>query len=100
MRKLKPVFQRALDCFDTRAEFGRQIGETRQVVNYWCQIGYVPPAHALKVSNATAGKVAVMELLNEANREVTRLRVLRDQRKAAKELAAIEAQDAIVDGAG
>lgn len=97
MRKLKPVFARALDCFDTRVEFGRQVGETKQVINYWCQIGYVPPAHALKVSNATAGKVAVMELLNEANREITRLRVLRDQRKAAKELAAIE-QGAVVDG--
>lgn len=82
LKPVKPVFRRALDCFETRSEFALQVGQTRQVVNYWVRIGYVPTEHALEVSRATGSKVSVLELLNEANRERMKVVALREQRKA------------------
>lgn len=81
-----PVFKRVLQCFDSKAEFARQVQvDDRQVVNYWCQIGYIPARHAVRVSIATGGKVPVLEILNEAERLETRRMVerqLRSKRRA------------------
>jgi hypothetical protein len=86
-REIRPVFRRVLECFESKAEFARQMGvEDRQAVQYWESIGYIPGRYARKVSLSTGGKVTVLELLNEADKEEDRRAAERLVRKAARAL--------------
>lgn len=69
-REIGLAFRRVLACFDgNKAECARRIGvESRQVVDYWLKLGYIPARHALKASLATGNEVSVVELLHEAER--------------------------------
>lgn len=91
VKKAKPMFQRVLDCFDSQAEFARQVGQSRAVVGYWVKCGVIPPMHALESSLATGGKVSVQELIQEAHREKLRKRGVREAKRAARELESMEA---------
>lgn len=84
LRKVQPVFQRVLDCFDTKVAFAEAIGESRQAVNHWCRMGYIPAVHAMEASRATGNRVGVIEILTEANRQAIKARAIREAAKAAR----------------
>lgn len=85
LRRTKPVgpaFQRVLKCFETKAEFARQMGAHRSLVDYWCRCGFIPYPWVQRASIAcirNGGRVTVNELLGEADRYQTMLAGLRAQ---------------------
>lgn len=88
MKRVQPVFQRVLDCFETKVQFAESVGQMRQVVNYWVRIGFIPPEHALEASRATGNRVGAIEILNEANRQMLKRKAVREELKARAQEAA------------
>lgn len=84
LKKVRPVFQRVLDCFDTKVAFAEAVGQSRQAINYWCRIGFIPAEHALEASRASGNRVGAVEILAEANREALKAKAIRQQAKAAR----------------
>ena len=59
--------ERLVSIFGSQAEVARHLRLDRAVVNNWVKSGYVPARWAMEVEHATDGKVAAVEVLNEAN---------------------------------
>ena len=59
--------ERLVSIFGSQAEVARRLRLDRAVVNNWVKSGYVPARWAMEVERATEGKVAAVEVLNEAN---------------------------------
>ena len=59
--------ERLVSIFGSQAEVARRFRLDRAVVNNWVKSGYVPARWAMEVERATEGKVAAVEVLNEAN---------------------------------
>lgn len=74
-----PVFARVLRCFESDAEFARQVGlaDRRNVREWKHQLGYIPLRWALVAANATCGKVSPVEIVNETARLMERRAVER-----------------------
>src|SRR4249920_3475245 len=58
--------ERLVALFGTQAEVARRFRLDRAVVNNWVKCGYVPSRWAMEVEHVTEGKVAAVEVLNEA----------------------------------
>src|SRR5258707_3752941 len=58
--------ERLVALFGSQAEVARRFSLDRAVVNNWVKSGYVPARWAMEVENATQGKIAALEVLNEA----------------------------------
>lgn len=86
--RVKPAFRRVFDHFEGPLDLAIATGESKQCVDYWLRIGFVPPVHALAVSMATGGKVSHVDLLMEAKREIERRRALREHERAQLKKAA------------
>lgn len=81
-RRMGPVFQRVLKCFDTKAQLGEMVGMDRYLVQYWTRLGFIPHAYARRVSIACirmGGRVTEGEILAEADRMVDLVKALRQQ---------------------
>ena len=78
-RKLLPAFRKALNCFETYTAFGDAVGVSRQVVNYWLKIKYIPSNYAVEVSKAT--NIPVEMLVMEAQREYERRKIAKRMRQ-------------------
>ena len=59
--------ERLVSIFGSQAEVARRLRLDRAVVNNWVKSGYVPARWAMEIEHATEGKVAAVEVLNEAN---------------------------------
>lgn len=59
--------ERLVSIFGSQAEVARRLRLDRAVVNNWVKSGYVPARWAMEVEHATEGRVAAVEVLNEAN---------------------------------
>ena len=59
--------ERLVDIFGSQAEVARRFRTDRAVVNNWMKSGYVPSRWAMEVERLTDGKIAAVEVLNEAN---------------------------------
>ena len=79
-----PVFRRVLACFESQAEFARQLGlADRRLVREWqAQMGYIPLRWAVQAAALTAGKVSPIEVINETNRMMDRRRIERETLRA------------------
>jgi alanine-glyoxylate transaminase/serine-glyoxylate transaminase/serine-pyruvate transaminase len=58
--------ERLVSIFGSQAEVARHFRLDRAVVNNWVKSGYVPSRWAMEVERATEGRVAAVEVLNEA----------------------------------
>jgi alanine-glyoxylate transaminase/serine-glyoxylate transaminase/serine-pyruvate transaminase len=58
--------ERLVAIFGSQAEVARAFRLDRAVVNNWVKSGYVPARWAMEVERATGGRVAAVEVLNEA----------------------------------
>jgi len=58
--------ERLVEIFGSQAEVARQLRLDRAVVNNWVKSGYVPARWAMEVENLTSGRIAAVEVLNEA----------------------------------
>lgn len=86
-RNPQPVFRRVLACFESNSQFAAALGVSPQHVDYWLKLGYIPSRWAMKSSTATMGKVTILELAREAERNEDRRAAERQARKAAKRVA-------------
>src|SRR3990167_2514441 len=57
---------RLVEIFGSQAEVARAFRLDRAVVNNWVKSGYVPARWAMEVERATGGRIAAVEVLNEA----------------------------------
>jgi hypothetical protein len=81
-KPLGPAFQRLLKSFETKAEFGRQVGAHRSLIDYWCRMGFIPYPWIQRSATAclrAGGRVTANELLAEADRYHALLAGLRQQ---------------------
>jgi len=58
--------EQLVQIFGSQAEVARAFRLDRAVVNNWVKSGYVPARWAMEVERVTDGKVAAVEILNEA----------------------------------
>src|SRR5882724_3071426 len=58
---------RLVEIFGSQAEVARAFQLDRAVVNNWVKSGYVPARWAMEVEHVTDGKIAAVEVLNEAH---------------------------------
>src|SRR4030067_1905815 len=58
--------ERLVSIFGSQAEVARAFRLDRQVLNNWVKSGYVPARWAMEVEHVTAGRIAAVEVLNEA----------------------------------
>jgi alanine-glyoxylate transaminase/serine-glyoxylate transaminase/serine-pyruvate transaminase len=58
--------ERLVHFFGTQAEVARRLQLDRAVVNNWVKSGYVPSRWAMEIEHATEGRIAAVEILNEA----------------------------------
>ena len=58
---------RLVAIFGSQADVARRFRVDRAVVNNWVKSGYVPSRWAVEVEHLTDGKIAAVEVLNEAN---------------------------------
>src|SRR5882672_2364675 len=58
---------RLVEIFGSQAEVARAFQLDRAVVNNWVKSGYVPARWAMEVEHVTEGKIAAVEVLNEAH---------------------------------
>jgi len=63
---MKNCAERLVDIFGSQAEVARSFSLDRAVVNNWVKSGYVPARWAMEVERATGGRIAAVEVLNEA----------------------------------
>ena len=59
--------ERLVEHFGTQAEVARRLKLDRAVVSNWVKSGYVPARWAMEVEAVTEGRIAALEVLNEAN---------------------------------
>ncbi len=59
--------ERLVEIFGSQADVARAFRLDRAVVNNWVKSGYVPARWAMEVERVTGGKVAAVEVLNEAS---------------------------------
>ena len=59
--------ERLVAIFGSQAEVSRRFRVDRAVVSNWVKSGYVPSRWAMEVEHLTEGKIAAVEVLNEAN---------------------------------
>ena len=59
--------EQLVQIFGSQAEVARAFRLDRAVVNNWVKSGYVPARWAMEVERVTDGKVAAVEILNEAS---------------------------------
>jgi alanine-glyoxylate transaminase/serine-glyoxylate transaminase/serine-pyruvate transaminase len=59
--------ERLVALFGSQAEVARRFRLDRAVVNNWVKSGYVPARWAMEVEHVSAGQIAAIEVLNEAN---------------------------------
>jgi DNA-binding transcriptional regulator YdaS (Cro superfamily) len=83
-RKPSPTFARVLSNFETVTDLANALGVKPQNIDYWLKIGYVPARWCLRVATITGGRVTVLELVQEAEREETRRTAERMARKAQR----------------
>ncbi|MBI2320193.1 MAG: aminotransferase class V-fold PLP-dependent enzyme [Betaproteobacteria bacterium] len=57
---------RLVEIFGSQAEVARAFRLDRAVVNNWVKSGYVPARWAMEVERATGGRIAAVEVLDEA----------------------------------
>jgi alanine-glyoxylate transaminase/serine-glyoxylate transaminase/serine-pyruvate transaminase len=57
---------RLVEIFGSQADVARAFRLDRAVVNNWVKSGYVPARWAMEVERATEGRIAAVEVLNEA----------------------------------
>src|SRR5260370_11020882 len=58
---------RLVEIFGSQADVARAFRLDRAVVNNWVKSGYVPARWAMEVEHVTEGKIAAVEVLNEAH---------------------------------
>src|SRR5690348_17483335 len=58
---------RLIEIFGSQAEVARAFRLDRAVVNNWVKSGYVPARWAMEVEHVTDGRIAAVEVLNEAH---------------------------------
>jgi len=58
--------ERLVSIFGSQAEVARRLHLDRAVVNNWVKSGYVPSRWAMEIEHATGGRIAAIEVLNEA----------------------------------
>ena len=58
--------ERLVSIFGSQADVARAFRLDRAVVNNWVKSGYVPARWAMEVERATGGRIAAVEVLNEA----------------------------------
>src|SRR4030081_3026670 len=58
---------RLVEIFGSQADVARAFRLDRAVVNNWVKSGYVPARGAMEVEHVTEGKIAAVEVLNEAH---------------------------------
>src|SRR5260370_32410908 len=56
-----------VESLGTQAEVARAFGGDGAVVNNWVKSGYVPARWAMEVEHVTEGRIAAVEVLNEAH---------------------------------
>ncbi len=59
--------ERLVALFGSQAEVARRFRVDRAVVSNWVKSGYVPSRWAVEVEHHTEGRIAAVEVLNEAN---------------------------------
>src|SRR2546427_4441762 len=58
---------RLVEIFGSQADVARAFRLDRAVVNNWVKSGYVPVRWAMEVEHVTGGRIAAVEVLNEAS---------------------------------
>ena len=58
--------ERLVTLFGSQAEVARRLQLDRAVVNNWVKSGYVPARWAMEIERVTSGRIAAVEILNEA----------------------------------
>src|SRR5712671_4664510 len=58
---------RLVEIFGSQADVARAFRLDRAVVNNWVKSGYVPARWAMEVEHVTEGRIAAVEVLNEAH---------------------------------
>jgi alanine-glyoxylate transaminase/serine-glyoxylate transaminase/serine-pyruvate transaminase len=58
---------RLVELFGSQAEVARRLRLDRAVVSHWVKSGYIPARWAMEIEALTAGAIAAVEVLNEAN---------------------------------
>jgi len=58
--------ERLVTLFGSQAEVARRLQLDRAVVNNWVKSGYVPARWAMEIERTTGGRIAAVEILNEA----------------------------------
>src|SRR4249920_727285 len=58
--------ERLVTLFGSQAEVARRLQLDRAVVNNWVKSGYVPSRWAMEIERVTAGRIAAVDILNEA----------------------------------
>jgi alanine-glyoxylate transaminase/serine-glyoxylate transaminase/serine-pyruvate transaminase len=59
--------ERLVELFGSQAEAARAFQLDRAVVSHWVKVGYVPARWAGEVERVTQGRIAAVEVLNEAS---------------------------------
>ncbi len=59
--------ERLVELFGSQAEAARAFQLDRAVVSHWVKVGYVPARWAGEVERVTEGRIAAVEVLNEAS---------------------------------
>ena len=57
---------RLVALFGSQAEVARQFRLDRAVVNNWVKSGYVPSRWAMEIERVSGGRIAAVDILNEA----------------------------------
>ena len=58
--------ERLVALFGSQADVARRLQLDRAVVSHWVKCGYVPSRWAMEIERITAGRIAAVEILNEA----------------------------------
>src|SRR3970040_1756787 len=59
--------ERLVEMFGSQADVARAFQLDRAVVHHWVKIGYVPARWAGEVERITQGRIAAIEVINEAS---------------------------------
>jgi alanine-glyoxylate transaminase/serine-glyoxylate transaminase/serine-pyruvate transaminase len=58
--------ERLVALFGSQADVARRLQLDRALVSHWVKCGYVPSRWAMEIERITAGRIAAVEILNEA----------------------------------
>jgi DNA-binding transcriptional regulator YdaS (Cro superfamily) len=85
---------RLVEIFGSQADVARAFRLDRAVVNNWVKSGYVPARWAMEVEHVTDGKIAAVEVLNEAHvRKPVKVKSRPDDHLFGSPLSGKEAMD-------